>query len=237
MTSLLPTSESAADRPTFVEPDWTMLDQSIYQSALYAARPSSAFVGRHSAPAEQYFAVEAHATEPSYYDVSMPEPPYVEPPSYDVSTNDQPPRTSRRGLLVSIAAGITLALAALGVAASTGVLGGSDVVARGGEFTAAPTAIESALRSCVVTANSGVRVGDSGRSVTLDHQGQDEPNGLTFTQLFCVLNGLDVPDSVIAEMEQTRALDGRLTASPDGMSLSWTYHPDDGLDVVLSLTD
>lgn len=226
MTSLLPTSEPAADNPAFVEPDLTMLEQSTDQSPSYATRPTSVVPGKHSAPAEQ-----------SYYQVSMPEPPYVEPPSDKVDADDEPASTPRRGILVSIAVGVTLALAALGVAASTGVFGGSNVVARGSEFTPAPTAIESALRNCVVTANSGTRIGDNGRSVTLDQQGDDQRSGLTFTQLFCVLDGLDVPDSVISEMEQTRALDGRLTASPDGMSLSWTYHPDDGLDVVLALTD
>lgn len=47
---------------------------------------------------------------------------------------------------------------------------------------------------------------------------------------------LDLPDSLIAEMGQTRALDGRITKSYDNIEVSWTYHPDDGLEVMFSIT-
>jgi hypothetical protein len=34
-------------------------------------------------------------------------------------------------------------------------------------------------------------------------------------------------------MEKTRALDGRQTASWSFIEASWTYHPDNGLDVII----
>jgi hypothetical protein len=34
-------------------------------------------------------------------------------------------------------------------------------------------------------------------------------------------------------MEQTRALDGRQSETWEDFSASWTYHPDNGLDVLI----
>ena len=42
------------------------------------------------------------------------------------------------------------------------------------------------------------------------------------------------PTTVIAQMDSTRALDGTRDATWDGMTATWTYHPDDGLDVILT---
>ncbi|WP_269142641.1 hypothetical protein [Georgenia yuyongxinii] len=36
-------------------------------------------------------------------------------------------------------------------------------------------------------------------------------------------------------MTSTRALDGRQTAEWDGVVATWSFHPDDGLDVILEL--
>lgn len=47
----------------------------------------------------------------------------------------------------------------------------------------------------------------------------------------------NLPDSVITKMGKTRALDGVQTAKGDGVEISWTYHPDDGLEIIYSLTD
>lgn len=51
----------------------------------------------------------------------------------------------------------------------------------------------------------------------------------------CVLNALEAPDGIVAQMERTTALDGRQSASWDGITASWSYHPDRGLDIVFSL--
>ncbi|MGY0233940.1 hypothetical protein [Longispora urticae] len=59
--------------------------------------------------------------------------------------------------------------------------------------------------------------------------------GLTLTELACFLVALKTPDSVIAEMNSTRALDGRQTGDWDNIHASWTYHPDDGLEVIMRL--
>lgn len=43
-----------------------------------------------------------------------------------------------------------------------------------------------------------------------------------------------MPESVKAHMFATRALDGRQTDTWPGFSASWSYHPDDGMDLVIT---
>lgn len=43
---------------------------------------------------------------------------------------------------------------------------------------------------------------------------------------------LGLPDSIAMKMSQTRALDGRQTETYGDITVSWTYHPDHGLDVL-----
>ena len=44
------------------------------------------------------------------------------------------------------------------------------------------------------------------------------------------------PDAVVSQMDSTTSLQGRQTASWDGTDASWTYHPDNGLDLILTLS-
>lgn len=43
---------------------------------------------------------------------------------------------------------------------------------------------------------------------------------------------LGIPESVFARMEQTRALDGVQTYEGSWFTVSWTYHPDNGLEIM-----
>jgi hypothetical protein len=43
---------------------------------------------------------------------------------------------------------------------------------------------------------------------------------------------LGIPDSVYDKMQHTRALDGRQEQKTADFTVSWTYHPDDGLNVL-----
>lgn len=43
---------------------------------------------------------------------------------------------------------------------------------------------------------------------------------------------LGLPDAVTIKMSQTRALDGRQMETYEDITISWTYHPDHGLDVL-----
>lgn len=50
----------------------------------------------------------------------------------------------------------------------------------------------------------------------------------------CVLEVLDAPSGVLERMGNTRALDGTQSESWDKFKLTWTYHPESGLDSVFS---
>lgn len=46
---------------------------------------------------------------------------------------------------------------------------------------------------------------------------------------------LGFPDSVIKQMNQTRAIDGRQSYTHGSYTVSWTYHPDSGLEVMYAV--
>lgn len=78
--------------------------------------------------------------------------------------------------------------------------------------------------------------GDDGHSVSLDGQGKletDDTTKASTEQIACILTALKAPDFVIGKMDSTRALDGMQNADWAGISASWTYHPDNGLDLIL----
>lgn len=47
-----------------------------------------------------------------------------------------------------------------------------------------------------------------------------------------ILGELGFEDAVRRRMVETRALDGRQTAENDNFRASWTFHPDDGLQIL-----
>lgn len=51
-----------------------------------------------------------------------------------------------------------------------------------------------------------------------------------------VLEDLGFSAAVWPRMQETRALDGTLSATGQGCNVTWTYHPDDGLSMVFEIT-
>lgn len=47
-----------------------------------------------------------------------------------------------------------------------------------------------------------------------------------------VNKALGLPESVIQKMTHTRAVDGIQTASFEGLEISWSYHPDNGMEII-----
>ncbi len=64
----------------------------------------------------------------------------------------------------------------------------------------------------------------------------EEPGGGTATidDITCVMDELEAPESVLAQMGSTRALDGMQSATWSTYKATWTYHPDDGLDLIIT---
>lgn len=104
------------------------------------------------------------------------------------------------------------------------------------------TAFESAHNACSGTTANGynpkdvgsVQLGDGGGTLVIDGAGRDG-NGASLKTIACYLKALKTPDSVISKMDGTRALDGRQAAEWDGIAASWTYHPDQGINITLTL--
>ncbi|MEV4384649.1 hypothetical protein AB0J68_02805 [Micromonospora sp. NPDC049580] len=128
--------------------------------------------------------------------------------------------TGRRRYLV-VAAAVTILLAA-----------GTSILF----LTQRDSPLEEARQACGAGRDDWAMLGDDGNSLTLRSVGK-ERTGLKLEQLQCYWTELEVPDAVIAEIEGTRALDGRQSGEWEDMSASWTYHPDDGLQMIITLSD
>lgn len=79
---------------------------------------------------------------------------------------------------------------------------------------------------------------DENQTLVIDMAGEDYGSGTaTYADVECVLDKLEAPQSILAKMGSTRALDGMQTADWSGYEATWTYHPDNGLDLILTKTD
>ncbi|RQW96961.1 hypothetical protein [Micromonospora globispora] len=131
----------------------------------------------------------------------------------------QPPRRRRMYLLVG-AAVVAVFLAA----------GAAIALAN------RPSPLEVAREKCGAASDDYAKLGDDGATLTLHGVGK-ESSGLSFDQLQCYWSELEMPDSVRAEVEATRALDGRQSGEWEGIHASWSYHPDSGVQMVFTLAD
>lgn len=63
----------------------------------------------------------------------------------------------------------------------------------------------------------------------------DYMNSTAWYKIKSVLSDLGFPSSVSEEMNETRAMDGRQSASTDKYEVTWTYHPDNGLEAMFKI--
>ncbi len=74
-----------------------------------------------------------------------------------------------------------------------------------------------------------VKVYDGGRTAVVDTRNEyAEISGVA-----CFLFGIDTPRSVIARIDSTTSLQGEVRAKTDDYTYAWTYHPDNGLNLVV----
>ncbi|MEH0844951.1 hypothetical protein V6U81_21440 [Micromonospora sp. CPCC 205711] len=136
----------------------------------------------------------------------------------------------RRLPLIGAAGAVALLLGGLGVFAAT----------RGDEPSPASAEAKQpfvmAKEKCGTAASGGAELGDEGKTLTLRGDGK-EAFGLSYSTLECYWSELDMPDSVKAEVGATRALDGRQAGAWGDIHASWSYHPDSGLQMILTLSD
>ena len=87
-----------------------------------------------------------------------------------------------------------------------------------------------ALTLCEALDASGITFAEDGQSLNFDDKGKKDLFGGDFSDLKCIIEGLDAPSTVLARMYQTTSSMGVQDAEWDGISISWTYHPDRGMD-------
>jgi hypothetical protein len=95
-------------------------------------------------------------------------------------------------------------------------------------------AMADAYSSCSLSKAQGVTLGDNGHTLSIDTKGNDDLVGADVVDAACALVALKAPSSVITDIDQTRALDGKQTATWDGITATWRYHPDNGLQITLT---
>lgn len=152
--------------------------------------------------------------------VARPLPPTAPPVAPAVPPPARPSRPAPLMIGIGVAIGLFFGI-------------GGTLVAGSLDFSGSP--FHAALDACGLENGPTSRIGDNGATLDLDHQGEDDRRGIGLVALNCVLEELEVPDSVMSQMDRTRALDGRQTAEWDGIEASWSYHPDTGLDVLLTV--
>jgi hypothetical protein len=90
--------------------------------------------------------------------------------------------------------------------------------------------LSEALTLCEALDAPGITFAEDGQSLNFDDKGKEDFSGGDFSDLQCLLEKLSAPSTVLARMYQTNFSMGVQDAEWDGISISWTYHPDRGLD-------
>lgn len=97
------------------------------------------------------------------------------------------------------------------------------------------TALQVAARACIY---QGIEVLDDGAALYFDMEGEDSDSGTgTWDDYECLLDELGAPESLAMKMGDTSANDGKQTDEFDGFEITWSYHPDNGLDFIVEEID
>lgn len=112
------------------------------------------------------------------------------------------------------ALGVILALSGC-AGAATGSGGGSD-----------DTELQKAYDSC--EPGDTIEVSDGGHTLIASGVGEDEIGDLA-----CILVAIETPRSVTAAMDSTTAMMGRQHEEDGDFTYEWSYHPDNGFNLIV----
>ena len=135
------------------------------------------------------------------------------------ASETSPRRARRRWVAITIPLGV----------AAVALLAGPPIIHAAQE--AMTPRFEAAAEACELVPL--LVVADKGTTLTLTTAGESGVSYTDIEDVACVLAKLEVPSYVVSHIDSTRALDGQQTDEWDGISARWTYHPEDGLHLVL----
>ena len=101
----------------------------------------------------------------------------------------------------------------------------------------ADTRLMDALTLCEAVDASGIILAEDGQSLNFNGKGDKDLFGGDFSDLKCIIEGLSAPSTVMDRMGRTSSLMGVQDAEWDGISISWTYHPSNGLDTSFEIVE
>lgn len=78
--------------------------------------------------------------------------------------------------------------------------------------------------------SSDTTLASDGLSISIDSKYEYDYDGAV--DIVTIMAKLELPDSLLNEMTSTTALMGRQTRTYDKIEVSWSYHPDNGLDAI-----
>ena len=85
-----------------------------------------------------------------------------------------------------------------------------------------------------VAASCGVSAASDGQSIAMRTAGAKTSGGKSVKDVACVLVGLGAPQHIYSLIDATRALDGMQSESWGDYVARWTYHPNNGLTIVIA---
>lgn len=78
-------------------------------------------------------------------------------------------------------------------------------------------------------------ISSDGLSISVDSKNKYDSDGVK--DIITIINELDLPESLIDAMESTNALMGRQKETYGDYEVSWSYHPDNGLDAIFRIVE
>jgi len=107
----------------------------------------------------------------------------------------------------------------------------TDLLGKVGSGSA--TNINAAVEKCNLASSQYVNVMDDGHSLSLDGRSSSSVDGIEISDTTCVLLQLGIPAYITMLMSNTRSVDGMQREEYNVYKIYWTYHPDNGLDIVI----
>lgn len=115
------------------------------------------------------------------------------------------------------------------------ILAGNDAELRTkilSEDVQSSTKLDVVAQACNLTDE----LASDGQSINVDTKGTEDSAGTAVAFAFCMLRATVAPDYIFDSIKRTRALDGRIEEEYGDYRVTWTYHPDDGLQMTLIFT-